>query len=247
MGGILNSLFGGGSNKQADKAIDFMKDVYRENKELATPWATGGLNMYNAYGSMLAGPGQDEAFQKWLNSSDYAFTTKQGLDAITHNMASKGLMNSGSTAKAVVQFGQDNAQKYRDNYMTQLLAGAGVGAGVLGNLMGASNSSAQMIGDMRMQRAQGQANGVGNFLNFGLGLAGLISDERLKKDKKRIGTIKVDGKKLGIHAFRYKGQSSDEQPHVGVMAQEVAKKVPRALGPKVGNFMSVDYKELLNA
>lgn len=247
MGGLINSIFGGGSNKANSKAIDFMKDVYKENKALATPWATGGLNMYNAYNSFLSGEGQEEAFQKYLDSGDYKFTTQQGMEAINQNMAAKGLLNSGSTLKALTQWGQQNAMQYRENYMNRLLQSAGVGAGVLGNLMGASNNSAQMLGQQYSNKANQAANGVGNFLNFGLGVASLISDERLKKDKKRIGAIKVDGKKIGVHAYRYKGENDDVQPHIGVMAQEVAKKVPRALGPKIGNYLTVDYKELLHA
>jgi hypothetical protein len=248
MGGIINNLFGGGSSKQMDKALDFAKDVYKENKAMATPWVTGGGDAFNSYNSFLTGAGQEDAFQKYLQSGDYEFTTKQGMEAINQNMAAKGLLNSGSTLKALTQWGQDNAMKYRENYMDRLLQSAGIGAGVMGNLMGASNNSSEQIGQLRAQKAEGKASGVGNFLNFGLGVAGLIpSDERLKKDKERIGSIKVDGKTIGLHAYRYKGEPSTAVKRIGVMAQEIAKKVPRALGPKVGNFMSVDYKELLNA
>ena len=249
MGGVINSLFGGGSNKQMDKALDFTKDVYKENKAMATPWVTGGGNAYNTYNSFLTGgPGQEAAFQNYLNSGDYKFATQQGMEAINQNMAAKGLLSSGSTLKALTQWGQENAMKYRENYMDRLLQSAGIGAGVMGNLMGVSNDSAQQIAALRQAKAEGKANGVGNFLNFGLGVAGLaMSDERLKKDKKRIGTIKVDGKNVGLHTYRYNGEPSTAVKRVGVMAQEIARKIPRALGPQVGNFMSVDYKELLNA
>lgn len=246
MGGMIDSLFGGGGAKQAGKSIDFMKQVYGENKALATPWATGGLGMFDNYANMLGGEGQDAAFQKWLGSSDYNFTTKAGMEAVTQNMASKGLLNSGSTLKALTQWGQDNAQKYRDNYMNQLLGGSQVGAGVLGDLMGASNNSAQMLGDMRMAKAQAKGEGIGNFLNFGLGVAGMASDRRLKKDIKRIGTVtRGKGKGLPLHSYRYKGEPKNAQPHIGVMAQDVKRKVPKALGPQVGNFMTVDYRELV--
>lgn len=248
MGGVIDSVFGGGGGKASKKSLAFMKQVYGENKALAQPWAEGGMNLFNTYSSMLGGPGQDEAFQKWLGSSDYDFTKKAGMEAVTHNMASKGLLNSGSTLKALTQWGQDNAQKYRDNYMNQTLAGAGLGSGVLQALMGASNNSANMMGQQRMAGAQAKADGVGNFLNFGLGMAGLISDERLKTDIKRIGTVtKGKGKGLPLHSFRYKGEPKGGQPHIGVMAQDVKRKVPEALGPQVGNFMTVDYRELVNA
>lgn len=248
MGGLIDSLFGGGAGEASEESLDFIKDVYGDNKAMATPWATGGLDAYNAYNSFLTGSGQDAAFQKYLDSGDYKFTTQAGMDAITHNMASKGLLNSGSTLKALTQWGQQNAMQYRDNYLNKLLGSAGLGAGVLGNLMGASNTSAGMYGNQAMAGAEGKANGVGNFLNFGLGLAGLISDRRLKKDVKRVGTVnKGKGKGLPLYAYRYKGEPKRGQPHIGVMAQDVKKRVPSALGPKVGNFMSVDYRELLNA
>lgn len=249
MGGVINSLFGGGSSKQADKALDFIKDVYKENKGMAQPFVQGGTTTYNAYNDFLTGPNQDAAFQKWLDSSDYKFITEAGMDAINHNMAAKGLLNSGSTLQALTQWGQDNAMKYRQQYADNLFNSASLGAGVLGNLMGASNNSAAMNAETRMAKAEGKASGVGNFLNFGLGVAGLaLSDERLKENKKRIGSIIVDGKKLGVHSFHYKGEGEAGLPkRIGFMAQEVAKKVPRALGPKVGNFMTVDWRELANA
>lgn len=247
MGGLVDSIFGGGSKKATKKSLAFMKQVYGENKAMAQPWADKGYGAYSAANDFLFGPNQSQAFNNWLNSSDYKFTTQAGLDAITQNMASKGLLNSGSTLKAITQWGQQNAQQYRQNYFNNLMGSAGLGAGVLGNLMGQSNQSAGMYGNTAQQGAQLAANGVGNFLNFGLGVAGLISDERLKTDKKRIGSIKTHGKVVPLHAYRYKGEPKNAQPHIGVMAQDVKRLVPKALGPKVGNFMSVDYKELLYA
>jgi hypothetical protein len=249
VGGLINSIFGGNSNKYANKAIDFTKQVYDQNNALAQPWDTAGLNSYNMYNSMLGGPGQDQAFQNWLGSSDYGFTTKAGLDAINQNMASKGLLNSGSTLKAITQFGQDNAQKYRDNYMNQVLSSSQLGAGVLQSLMGSNQQSAQAQSANYQNKAQSQANGVGNFMNFGLGIASLIpgiSDERLKTDIRRVG--RMDKRKGGLPVYTYRFK--DDPPNVrrmGVMAHEVADKRPDALGPRVANFMTVDYGKLAHA
>jgi hypothetical protein len=242
----INSLFGGNSNSSYNKAIDFAKQIYGQDVAWGSPFISGATGGYKDYMDMLAGPGQDQAFQNWLNSSDYNFTTKAGLDAITQNMASKGLLNSGSTLKAITQWGQQNAQQYRNNYMNQLLGGVQAGTGVLGGVMGAGQSTASNLGQLYGAKSQAQANGVGNFLNFGLGVASLIpgaSDRRLKTDIKRVGRTDKGKGGLPVYTYRYK----DDPPNVrrmGVMAQEVAKKRPDALGPTVGNFMTVDYGRL---
>lgn len=224
MGGLINSVFGGGSKKATKKSLALIK-----------PYADAGLGALGGYMDMLQGPNQSEAFNNWLNSSDYKFTTQAGMDAITQNMASKGLLNSGSTLKALTQWGQQNAQQYRNNYMNQLFAPAQLGA-----------SAASGYANTAQQGAQMQANGVGNFLNFGLGVAGLFSDERLKTDIKKVGRMHKNKGGLPVYTYRY----VDDPPNVrrmGVIAQEVADKRPDALGPTVENFMTVDYGRLANA
>lgn len=79
-------------------------------------------------------------------------------------------------------------------------------------------------------------------LTAGAGLFSMFSDERLKTDIKRVG--KTD-KGLPIYTYRYKGELGDIDPglHLGVMAQEVQKKFPEAVG-KVGGYLTVDYAGL---
>lgn len=221
MGGFIDGIFGGGSKKATKNSLALIK-----------PYADAGIGALGQYSDMLFGPGQNEAFENWLNSSDYAFTTKAGMDAVTQNMASKGLLNSGSTLKALTQWGQQNAQQYRNNYMNQLFAPAQLGA-----------QAATGYANTAQQGANQAASGVGNFLNFGLGVAGLFSDERLKTDIKKVG--RTDKKKGGLPVYTYR--YVDDPPNLrrmGVMAQEVAKKRPDALGPVVENFMTVDYGRL---
>lgn len=224
MGGLINKIFGGNSNKATKQGLAQIQ-----------PYSQGGIQDLNAYNAMLGGPGQDEAFQKWLGSSDYNFTTKAGNDAINANMAAKGLANSGATLKAITEFGQNNAQQYRNNYMNQLIAPVSIGAGAAANYANTAQQGATM-----------QANGVGNALNFGLGIAGLFSDERLKTDIKKVGRTNKKSGDLPVYTYRYKDDPSNVT-RMGVMAQEVAKKRPEALGPRVANFMTVNYGKLANA
>ena len=64
------------------------------------------------------------------------------------------------------------------------------------------------------------------------------SDARAKRDVRPIGRLD-DG--LGIYTYRY---IWDDEPRVGVMAQEVAALRPWALGPMAGGYLTVDYGAL---
>lgn len=65
--------------------------------------------------------------------------------------------------------------------------------------------------------------------------AGFFSDERLKEDAQKIGETN-DGQP--IYRFRYKG---DPRYQIGLMAQDVAKEHPEAVGKHDG-YLTVDYK-----
>ena len=69
---------------------------------------------------------------------------------------------------------------------------------------------------------------------FGMGAA-LISDERAKEGKRRVGETN-DG--LPIYTYRYKG---DDTTQMGVMAQDVQKKNPKAV-KRMGDLLAVDYR-----
>lgn len=63
----------------------------------------------------------------------------------------------------------------------------------------------------------------------------MASDRRLKRDIVKVGEFK-DG--LGLYRYRYVGSND---LHRGVMADEVARLRPWALGPTVNGYASVDY------
>lgn len=82
----------------------------------------------------------------------------------------------------------------------------------------------------------------GGLFNSLLGVASVaapfVSDRRAKTDIKRIG--KTDGG-LPVYTFRYKEGGPMQ---MGVMAQDVEKMQPEALGPMVGKYKSVYYAEV---
>lgn len=67
---------------------------------------------------------------------------------------------------------------------------------------------------------------------------GVFSDRRLKEDVREVGKTKEG---LPIYTYRYKG---DPQVHMGVMAQEVERKQPRASGPTVSGYKTVNLQEV---
>lgn len=78
---------------------------------------------------------------------------------------------------------------------------------------------------------------------FGLGAAGIykFSDERLKKDKEKVG--EVNG--LGLYEYRMKGEPKDAPKQIGLMAQEVERKVPSAVKKDKSGYRKVDYSRAI--
>jgi hypothetical protein len=114
-------------------------------------------------------------------------------------------------------------------------------------LLGGQNADANRIaaqGDFSnalSDTAVAQADNQSSF--FG----GLFSDERLKEDVKKIGTIGDIGwyewtwnkiaEKMGISG----------QPNYGVLAQEAIKRYPDAVHFTATGFMQVNYRKLMRA
>jgi hypothetical protein len=71
--------------------------------------------------------------------------------------------------------------------------------------------------------------------------ASAFSDRRLKRDVTRLATS-TSG--LGLYAYRYLW---DDEPRIGVMADEVERIAPEALGPVVAGFKTVNYSALEGA
>jgi len=113
------------------------------------------------------------------------------------------------------------------------------------------NNYAQQIGTLFNGGTQTQKgpSGLGSFLGSAMTAAAMAaSDPRLKTNVERIGELD-DG--LGVYRWTYNEPPFAEMAawmpegeHVGVMADEVAKLRPWALGPEIGGYMTVDYSAL---
>lgn len=120
MGSLQRSLFGG--SKQSSQSTS-QNQAYPFLQESFSPFINQGNQASSQMGNLLGlngQPAQTEGFDTWRKNTGYNFGLNQGMDAITGSAASKGLLNSGATARALSQFGQDyGATKFGD-YMSQL-------------------------------------------------------------------------------------------------------------------------------
>jgi hypothetical protein len=225
--GIGSFLFGKpAKSASGNQAYSFVSDTY-------SPVAQTGVGATNALAALLGLGGDeeeaDEGFNRYLDSTGYDFTMDQGGRAITGSAAARGMLGSGSTAKALTKYGQDIGQQYYQNYLGQLsgLAGQGLNAGQL--ITGAGQQSTSSGG------SKGAIGGIGKAIG---GIASIFSDRRLKTD---IEKISEDPDGLGWYRFRYIG---GDTVHEGTMADEVAKLRPWALGPEIGGYSTVYYEAL---
>ena len=116
--------------------------------------------------------------------------------------------------------------------------GLNLGAAQRSNQLAAATANAQAKA-AHSAGIMGALGGIGAGLAQGIGAAGgaaaFFSDKRLKTDIKKVG--KTEGG-LPIYTYKYKG---DNRTQMGVMAQDVEKKTPKAVS-EVGGFKAVNYK-----
>jgi hypothetical protein len=182
-----------------------------------------GLNQIAQAGGANAG------YQNYLQNAGYAPAMRQMSQAVTGQGAAAGLLNSGSTTKALQTRGTEINQGFFNNYLQQLagLSGLGLQAGGL-----VANTGQKSTGTGASPSTAGSiASTIG-------GIASIFSDRRLKHAIRKVGEY-ADG--LGIYIYSYLGSNERIK---GVMADEVAKLRPWALGPKVGSFQTVNYGAL---
>lgn len=170
----------------------------------------------------------DQGFQRFRDSSGYNFQMDQGSRAITGNAASRGLLNSGSTAKALQTFGQGMADQSFNSYLDNLLQYSNLGLQA-GQVLGGAGQQTQSSGKSK--------KGLGGVVG-GLGSMFAASDRRLKKNIFKVGELDNG---LNVYQYRY---ISGAGPYIGVMADEVEKIVPEALGPEIDGYKTVDYSKL---
>lgn len=239
----MGKLFGGSSKskqkstQQSQSTQSSINQAYpflQQQFGGLTSQATQGANALQA---LLAG--DRSGLNTFLDTTGFDFNRDLGETSINTRLASQGMRNSGAALKALTQFNQDLRNQYANSYIDTLLKQAGLGfnAGQLigsvgGKSVGQSASSGTSTG------TSSSKGGIGQTLGSVAG-AVAMSDPRSKKNIKKLGEY-PDG--LGWYEFEYKDKPGIKQH--GVMADEVSRLRPWALGPIEDGYMTVDYSKL---
>lgn len=108
---------------------------------------------------------QTAAFNNWLGSTGYNFTLQQGENAASSNAATAGLLNSGGTLKALDTYGQNTAQTYFGNYLTQLQGQQSTGLSAANSLSGVYTNVANLKNTSNTNTANTLSTDYGNYGN----------------------------------------------------------------------------------
>lgn len=224
----MGKLLGGGS-KQKQQSTSDNQNLGLINSTF-TPVAGYAQQGGDAISALLGG--DSSGFNNYKNATGFNDALTSGSQGITGNAAANGLLRSGSTGKALASFGAGLNNQFSQNYLSNMLNLANLGT-TAGGLLTSAGQRSQSTGSSKSK------GGLGSFLGSAAG-AVAASDSRLKENIVKIGELK-DG--LGIYEWTYTYEPGKK--YKGVLADEVAKLRPWALGPELaGGYMTVDYDKL---
>jgi hypothetical protein len=184
IGGIasgMRSLVASNKQSQAQAAaLAQQKQMYNQTRNDLAPFRNMGTGAGNTLaqlygispdGSASGIPYSAAAMDAFKNAPDYQFALREGINALTNQNASKGILMSGSNLKDIMGYSSGLASQNFQNYANRLLGMTQVGAGAAA---GTAQVGAQYSGQMSNSlAAQGQAQaggivGATNAFNNGL-------------------------------------------------------------------------------
>lgn len=127
MGGIGRALFGGSKNKSESG-----NRAYEQISGALTPVLNTGTNMFNRLSDILSG-----GFDDYKKNAGFDFLLNKGTRDISGSAASRGLLNSGSTAKALANYESNLGNTMYINYLDRLSDAAKTGLNASSAIIGA--------------------------------------------------------------------------------------------------------------
>lgn len=119
-----------------------------------------------ALGTQLGISGAPANYSAFNNSPGYQFAIQQGDQAINRNAAAQGSLYTPQTMASLSQYNTGYASQNYNNYISQLLQSAGLGASGNQGLASGVNSTGANIS--QLQQNQGNANAGGAANNAGI-------------------------------------------------------------------------------
>jgi hypothetical protein len=143
MGSLATNLFGGSKSTSTSLSENKAYPFLQQQLSPFIGQAQGASGLMSNLLGLGGGPAQSQAFDAWRGSTGYDFGKREGMGAITGSNAAKGLLNSGSTARALSQFGTDYASTKYGDYMNQLQGLINPGLSAANTIAGAGQVSQQ--------------------------------------------------------------------------------------------------------
>jgi len=216
---------------------------------------------------------QQNAIDRFVDSPGQAFLRERGERALLQNQAAIGGLGGGNVRSALQEQGIGFAQQDYNNYLAQLGGMTGMGTNTATTLGNIGANTASNIGQSLISSGNARSSGIlgGQQANAGLGsqvlgaglgaaaghfgllgskvtagggaILGLISDERLKTNIKKVGDHESG---LGWYRWEWNEEGkrlAGAEEREGFIAQEVQKLYPAAIGEREG-YLTVDYRRV---
>lgn len=221
--GLINSTYGGQMG-QGTGATNFLAQLLGVSPGAVS---SGANTVGNVANGIAEAGGAQAGYNGFLQQAGFAPAMRQMTQATTGQGAASGLLRSGTTANRLQTRGTELNSQMFNNYLSQL-----------SNLSGLGLQAGGLVANAGQRSTGGRPSTLGSIASAAGGIASIFSDRRLKRDIIKIGE-EADG--LGIYEFRY---LTSIKRVVGVMADEIAKLRPHALGPKIEGYATVNYGAL---
>lgn len=226
---ITNNVKGvyAGSGRDPSGAGSFGGNLARKLTEGISPVIASQFNTNKS--------NQMNAAQQLFNAGNTTAGAITGQNQVPLANAAQALglvpqATSAYTAPGMAQLGAANAQ-YQLPWanLAQLLSPATGIAGLGGQSTGSGTATT-------VQPQNTFSNVLGG-ISGGVGLLSLLSDERAKDNIEEVGKLH-DGQPV----FRYTYKEGGPAMHIGLLAQRVARRRPRAVSHMGGGMLGVDYR-----
>jgi hypothetical protein len=158
-------------------ALDFQRGVYATAQGDLNPYISGGQSalsaLLGAYG-LNGNQGVSNAFSQFQQTPAYQFALGQGNLALTRQLASMGLNDSGAALKEGVSYNQGYASQNYGNFLSGIGGIANTGLSAAGTLGGIGTGTGSQVGQTSNNLGAAAASGIigsNNALNTGIGNA----------------------------------------------------------------------------
>jgi hypothetical protein len=174
----------GAQKDAANQASNTQMGMFNQIQQNEQPYMSAGNaavgQLSSIYGLGGKGPNAQSIMNTLQQLPGYQFQMNQGVQALDRSAASKGLLNSGATGKALTAYGQGLGSSYLQNYVGGLSNIAQMGQASAGQQAMAGMNAANNVGNYQLGAGNAGAAGimgVGNAiqggLNQGMGLYGM--------------------------------------------------------------------------